>query len=475
MLSFDKLMNLKKKGTPVDCKHNMLIVDEAHNIRNMKKPKEHNRQMYRPFSKKYEALLECAKKAKKRLLLTATPIINNIGDLYALINIIYGKNLVGSSDDVKTQQAQIALTKTLSQQNIDTVYNLLKGRIDYFTDVATSNFPLTKRHYVEVGMPSEYKKKYDQYIKKHERDMEYYFDHPEAFYNAQRRLVNKVSNEYFSKKLETMLPKIQQGKTLIYTNWLDFGVKPIEKTLKKHNITYGVFTGSLSKESREMLVNDFNDDKLDTLILTAAGSEGLDLKGTKNVIVLDPPWHPAGLNQIIGRAVRFRSHDHLPKHERNVQIYLMVMMEKSGMKWNDKDTKSGDALLYQIIHRKTHLTQEINKLLERINRSTVPNRRYGSESNPKTPEVLVYGRETCYYTREANKFLDNKNILYRFYDMEKNPSLHQELQNYIDNTNLSKQQKDKLGMENNQYNYVPAIIYKGKFIGGFGEIQEILK
>jgi SNF2 family DNA or RNA helicase/glutaredoxin len=415
--------------------------------------------------------MHCVQNAKKRLLLTATPIVNNIGDLFALINFIYGRNVVGSRDDVKAKHAEISVGKTLTQENLDNIYKLLKGRIDYFTDISASKFPLTKQHYVEVQMPREYKKQYERYIVKHEDDMEYFFEHPEAFYNAQRRVVNKVADDYFSKKIEAILSKIKQGKTLIYTNWLDFGVTPIKETLDHADISYGIFTGKLSKEKRNKLVEQFNDDEIDALILTSAGAEGLDLKGTKNVIILDPPWHPAGLNQIIGRAVRYKSHTHLPKNERNVHIYKMVMVEKAGMKWNNATTKSGDALLYQIIEKKSHLTREIHNLLQRISRSQAPSRKYQAESSP---EFLVYGRETCPFTRDANSCLAYNKRNYKFYDMEVNPEYRKQLDHHIEKTNLSDKQKQKLGFENGYYGYVPAIVYKNKFIGGFGELKNII-
>ena len=352
--------------------------------------------------------------------------------------------------------------------------------MDYLTDISGSKFPLTTQHYKEVVMPAEYKKQYEKYIVKHGEDMDYYFEHPDAFYNVQRRVVNKVSDDYFSKKISSILPKIKEGKTLIYTNWLDFGVNPIKKTLDDADVTYGIFTGKLSKEKRSKLVDEFNNDDIDALVLTSAGAEGLDLKGTKNVIILDPPWHPAGLNQIIGRAVRYLSHAHLPKNERNVQIYKMVMVEKPGMKWNDKNTKSGDALLYQIIEKKSHLTREIHSLLERVSRSTVSNKKYsfggadGADPIDKKPEFFVYGRESCPYTVKANEYLKSHDRSYLFYDMEKDPSGRKKMEEAIAASKLSKDEKDKLGFDGDEYPYVPAIVHNNKFIGGFGELQKLV-
>ena len=164
MISFAAVMHRAKKNNPIDCKGNMLIIDEVHNLRNRKETKKARGNAHKAFSKRYKSMMECAQKAKKRLLLTATPIINNIGDLFALINFIYGRNVAGTRDDVKAKHAEEAIGKTLNQANLDSIYRLLKGRMDYFTDTVSSKFPLTKQHYVSVVMPRAYKKQYEKYI-----------------------------------------------------------------------------------------------------------------------------------------------------------------------------------------------------------------------------------------------------------------------------------------------------------------------
>ena len=54
--------------------------------------------------------------------------------------------------------------------------------------------------------------------------------------------------------------------------------------------------------------------------MSKAGVEGLDLKGVKLVQALDPNWNPEVTNQLIGRAARFKSHEHLPERERKVKV-----------------------------------------------------------------------------------------------------------------------------------------------------------
>jgi superfamily II DNA/RNA helicase len=77
-------------------------------------------------------------------------------------------------------------------------------------------------------------------------------------------------------------------------------------------------------------VRDYNEDKLKALLVSSAGGEGLDLKGTRLVQMLDPHWNNEKLRQVEGRAIRYKSHDHLPEEERNVTInnYLATRPRK---------------------------------------------------------------------------------------------------------------------------------------------------
>jgi hypothetical protein len=62
--------------------------------------------------------------------------------------------------------------------------------------------------------------------------------------------------------------------------------------------------------------------KVKVVLISKAGSEGIDLKFIRQVHILDPWYNMNRPEQIIGRAVRNFSHKDLPFEERNVQIYM---------------------------------------------------------------------------------------------------------------------------------------------------------
>jgi superfamily II DNA/RNA helicase len=95
----------------------------------------------------------------------------------------------------------------------------------------------------------------------------------------------------------------------------------VQKELDKVNIPWTEITGSTSLAHRKIAVQNFNSGKITILFISAAGAEGLDLKNTRRVIILEPHWNDERIKQVIGRAARFKSHANLPPQEQNVTVY----------------------------------------------------------------------------------------------------------------------------------------------------------
>ena len=360
--SFDKFMSLFKTHNPVDCKNTLMIIDEAHNYRNYL-------QAGGKLSKRFESAMDCAMAASKRLLLTATPFVNKFTDFISLINFLHGKKIVGNYAEYARGETEYFIPSDISKDSIETLKKLLKDKVDFIDLGKDLNFPTVKEHFINIPMTLEYQNKYDKLIEGQQLDWK--FTNPNKFYNAHRRAVNLAANNYYSLKLNKVIDKIRAGKAVIFTNWIDFGVKPVKEILDKNNISYRVFSGKSSKNEKEQAVSLFNKDKIDALVITRAGGEGLDLKGVRNLLILDPVWHESGLLQIIGRAVRYKSHEHLPIDKRHVDVWKLVLINNGTTNWKDPDNLdrrygSGDALLYNIIERKQKMNEEIIRILKSI-------------------------------------------------------------------------------------------------------------
>ena len=366
--TYTGFMNLYKQNVNFNfCKNSMFILDEVHNLRNYVKTvkKTGKEKTGKEKTARYLSAFFCSIHSSKRLLLTATPFINNLTDFIPIINIMEGGNAVGSKTEYTEGKVNNFITSgKLNDNNIKVIKKYLNKKVDYVSCKGLKGFPKLEEHYQIVKMPKKYEEKYLQLLAQEQID-DIVFKYPDAFYNAQRRIVNTLGKNYYSTKIKAILDKLEE-KSIIYTNWLDFGVNPIKNFLKTNNISYEVFTGNLSLKQRKKIVEDFNNGDFKVLIITKAGGEGLDLKGVRNVIVLDPVWHDSGLKQIIGRAVRYLSHAHLPKDEQKVDVWKLILVEKSVKNWEKDPTISGDAILYRIIMSKKEINNQIIELLKSI-------------------------------------------------------------------------------------------------------------
>lgn len=110
------------------------------------------------------------------------------------------------------------------------------------------------------------------------------------------------------------------------------------KEKKTKGKTFAVLVGeqaytSLSYE-RE-IIREFNrpenkdGDRIKIIIATRHLREGIDLKNTTQVHIMDPWWNLSQNDQIIGRAMRAYAHQDLPKKERVIHVYQYVASNKS--------------------------------------------------------------------------------------------------------------------------------------------------
>jgi len=71
--------------------------------------------------------------------------------------------------------------------------------------------------------------------------------------------------------------------------------------------------------------NNNHGEIIKVFMITSSGAEGISLKNTRYVHILEPYWHPVRMEQVIGRARRICSHENLPDDERRVNVYLYLM------------------------------------------------------------------------------------------------------------------------------------------------------
>ena len=105
--------------------------------------------------------------------------------------------------------------------------------------------------------------------------------------------------------------------------------------------------------------NNKNGEKVKVILISKAGSEGLDFKFIRQVHILEPWYNMSRIEQIIGRGVRNLSHCELDFEERNVEIYL-----HSTLSINDEEP--ADLYVYRFAEKKAISIGKITRILKEI-------------------------------------------------------------------------------------------------------------
>jgi hypothetical protein len=179
--------------------------------------------------------------------------------------------------------------------------------------------------------------------------------------------IKNVCNSIFNESTNA----VSNGIILIYSSYIDAGIIPMALALEEMGFTrfgkegvkplfktppvpivsvktmkpstnkrdgfkparYAMITGDpriSPNNDFEMkgLTNDNNiyGDEVKVVLISQAGSEGLDFRAIRQIHILEPWYNVNRLEQIIGRGVRNFSHKDLPFDERNVQIFMYGTM-----------------------------------------------------------------------------------------------------------------------------------------------------
>lgn len=127
---------------------------------------------------------------------------------------------------------------------------------------------------------------------------------------------------------------------------------------------YAMITGdvNLSPNNKQELKHitdpkNINGDQVKVVIISRAGSEGIDFKYVRQIHILDPWYNMSRIEQIIGRGVRFCSHSSFPVQKRNCEIYLHGTN-------TIRNIEPMDMYIYRKAEQKAIITGEVSRILK---------------------------------------------------------------------------------------------------------------
>ena len=181
-------------------------------------------------------------------------------------------------------------------------------------------------------------------------------------------------SEKFSKILTNLLDPQHRGLHLLYSNYREVeGIEVLRRILIKNGFAefkihkskdwtlseevdeeditkpkFVLYTGSESAEKREVVRNIYNGtwenlpsalanellerypnknlygDVIKAIMITASGAEGINLRNTRYVHIVEPYWNMVRVEQVIGRARRICSHQDLPEEDRTIKVFFYM-------------------------------------------------------------------------------------------------------------------------------------------------------
>jgi superfamily II DNA or RNA helicase len=313
--------NATKKGN-IDCNNTLLIIDEGHNLRTDYRGTFASVSFGEKEGTRAETFIKCAHKAWKVVILTATPAYNRPYDIVNLVSMVKGTPPLTS-----TEWYELMINPE--------GFNKYFGCIFAFFVPPRDEYPDRIEKYVYIPMTPEVEKEYSniEYTlsakarrgKGKVRSRLSDEDRRDAFATLLRQASNNLTP---CLKCEVITDILENGeKTIIYSEFKTSGIGILQSILDRKHIPFLSITGSTPKNIRANIVKEINEDKgPKILFITKAGGEGLDLKGIRQVILMEKGWNKSSEEQVIGRAVRFRSHIHLLKSEQNVTVYHIILV-----------------------------------------------------------------------------------------------------------------------------------------------------
>lgn len=325
----------------------MVIVDEAHHLKN---DRSLNWRFVNAIQRKY------------MLLLTATPIQNNLRELYNLITLLKPGQLYTYS----TFRRRFTYDRH-SPKNVKRLRSLLDD-VMVRTSRRDTLLRFPKRHIYSMSIPMNAKENrfYDMLVKvlrtsfhrtpKGKRNVLPYIlllrqatSVPSAAVRTlqamcrrqtiqhvtenQLHALQRLSRHMPSSKIQHVHNVIQRAEhhIIVFTAFQST-VSGLAKALQKqHTVPVIPFHGGLSAEEKQRALQRFRTDS-GVLVSTDTGSEGVNMQFCNTIVNYDLPWNPLRLEQRIGRVHRLGQkrevHIYNMAAQKTVEQYIMYLLDK---------------------------------------------------------------------------------------------------------------------------------------------------
>ena len=179
-----------------------------------------------------------------------------------------------------------------------------------------------------------------------------------------------------------------------------------------YNGAWDLVPVNIANKLREQHENNMYGDVIKIFMITSSGAEGINLKNTRYVHIVEPYWHMVRPDQVVGRARRICSHQDLPEELRTVQVFLYVTKLSKEQRTDDKNIElrirdvsridkatpvTTDETLYEIASIKQRIN---NQILQAVKETAIDCNIYARTAKSNDNPMVCYG----YGKIESNVF-----------------------------------------------------------------------
>jgi SNF2 family DNA or RNA helicase len=351
--SLDTAKSVKNQEIVKSIRYDLLIVDEAHKLKNRKTK---NWSFVNSINTKY------------LLMLTATPIQNDLIELFNLISILkpgYLSTVQKFKDDFLAEKDKrlpknpVKLREMLSEimirhRRADTLikfpqrfvhtYNIELNEDEMQLYRELTDF-IRKRYYtlpthknirginrLTLILLQKLMGSSTQALAKALEKMIASNNYKDDFDTSLHRLLDLAKNVNSSKKGEVLMEIIESlnEKVIIFTQFRgtqDYLVDALEK--KGYSVAK--FNGQMSQVEKDRCIEEFRNHK-QILVSTESGGEGRNLQFCKVLVNYDLPWNPMRVEQRIGRIHRLGQNDDVHiinlSAKDTIESYVLELLDK---------------------------------------------------------------------------------------------------------------------------------------------------
>lgn len=350
--SLDKAKRSPHREEIEEISYDFVLVDEAHKLKN---DKTINYAFVRSIKKKY-----C-------LLLTATPIQNQLMEIFNLISILKPGHL-GSYDsflkkfgkDRKKIKQNSFLKKLVQKVMIrntrsDTVLDNVKRKIEtIWLEFSPEELNVYKRLDTKTAsLPSFAKLTFLRELCSSREACYLSLNKMTKQNNDIKHIITEIEqlpHHIKAKKVVDLIKEIGDEKVIIFTEYRATQ-HYLQWFLQQDGISSVPFRGGFNKGKKDWMKQLFKNHS-QVLIATEAGSEGINLQFCNHLINYDLPWNPMKLEQRIGRIHRYGQN-------KDVHIYNFAIRETI----EEHVVK----LLYEKINLFENVIGHLNEILAELN------------------------------------------------------------------------------------------------------------